>query len=109
VVEEHTEASSNVWSYVLRYADCFRVTESPLNTPPEVNAQVVGENTANVNGAFASRHPGGSQFTFLDGRVELVSEDTDLDTYQNMSTIAGEPETLDLLDDPANNGTCKGR
>lgn len=109
VVEEHTQGSSNVWSYVLRYADCFRVTEAALNTPPGVDAQVVGENTANVNGAFASRHPSGSQFTFLDGRVEFVPEDIDLDLYQNMSTIAGEPEMMDLLDDPANNGTCKGR
>lgn len=98
VIEEHTQASSNVWSYVLRYADCYRVTDVALNTPPGVDAVVIGENTANVNGAFASRHPGGAQFTYLDAHVEFLSEDIDFDLYQNLSTIAGTPEERDLLD-----------
>jgi prepilin-type N-terminal cleavage/methylation domain-containing protein/prepilin-type processing-associated H-X9-DG protein len=98
VIEEHTEASSNVWSYVLRYADCYRVTDVALNTPPEVDAVVVGENTANVNGAFASYHPGGAQFVYLDAHVEFLNEDIDFDLYQNMSTIAGAPLELDALD-----------
>jgi len=99
VIEEHTQSSSNVWSHVLRYADCYRVTDVPLNTPPNVDAKVVGENTANVNGAFASRHPGGAQFTFLDGHVEFVTENIDFDLYQNMSTIAGTPLERDVTDD----------
>jgi prepilin-type processing-associated H-X9-DG protein len=71
----------------------------PLNTPPDVNAQVVGENTANVNGAFASRHPGGAQFSFLDGHIEFLSDNIDFDLYQNLSTIAGTPDERDTIDD----------
>lgn len=98
VIEEHTQGSSNIWGYVLRYADCFRVTDVALNTPPGIDAAVVGENTANVNGAFASRHPGGAQFSYLDGRVEFLTEDIDFDLYQNLSTIAGTPEERDVTD-----------
>jgi prepilin-type N-terminal cleavage/methylation domain-containing protein/prepilin-type processing-associated H-X9-DG protein len=99
VIGEHLQSSSNVWSYVLRYADCFRVTDVPLNTPPDINAKVVGENTANVNGAFASRHSGGGQFCFLDGHVEFLTDSVDFDLYQNLSTIAGTPPDRDIIDD----------
>ena len=46
---------------------------------------------ANANGAFASHHPGGGHFLFADGHVEFITDDIDLDTYQNFSTIAGTP------------------
>jgi len=39
---------------------------------------------------FGSDHPSGSLFTFVDGHVEFVSEDIDIDLYQAMSTYAGE-------------------
>lgn len=99
VVEGHTQESSNIWSYVLRYADCFRVTDVPLNTPPGVDAKVVGTNPANVNGAFQSRHSGGAFFSFLDGHVEFLNDDIDFDLYQGMSTIAETPLQQDLIDD----------
>ncbi len=41
------------------------------------------------NYAFASRHPGGAHFCFVDGHVEFVSEKTDRNVYRGMSTIQG--------------------
>lgn len=98
VIESHTRNGSNLWTYVLRYADGFRVTDVALNTPPGVDAKVVGTNKAKVNGAFASRHPGGANFLYIDGHVDFLDESVDFDSYQNLSTIAGDPETLDDLD-----------
>ena len=101
VVDSHTRNSSNIWSYALRYADVFRVTDVAVNTPPGVDAQNVGEgegSVASVNGAFASKHPGGVNFAYLDGHVEFVNDGIDFDLYQNLSTIAGPPDALDRID-----------
>jgi prepilin-type N-terminal cleavage/methylation domain-containing protein/prepilin-type processing-associated H-X9-DG protein len=38
---------------------------------------------------FASRHPGGANFTFAGGRVAFLTEFTDLDLLKNMATIRG--------------------
>jgi prepilin-type N-terminal cleavage/methylation domain-containing protein/prepilin-type processing-associated H-X9-DG protein len=97
-IEGHTQDSSNIWTYALRFADCFRVTEVALNTRPDVEAAVAGDNTGNFNGAFASYHPGGAYFLYADGHAEFISEDIDLDTYQNLSTIAGAPLDMDKKD-----------
>jgi prepilin-type N-terminal cleavage/methylation domain-containing protein/prepilin-type processing-associated H-X9-DG protein len=94
--------SHNVWTRTLRYLDTFRTTSVALNTPPWVDTLNVNGDV--VNGAFASRHPGGSQFVYLDGRVEFMQESIDFDLYQNLSTIAGEPLVMDLLDKER----CKG-
>ncbi len=99
VIESHTNSSSNVWSRGGRYHDCFRVTDVALNTPPGVDAKRVGNNPFKVNGAFASRHPGGAQFAYVDGHVDFLSEGVDYDFYQNLSTIAGEPEIMDIITD----------
>ncbi len=98
IVEGHTVNSSNIWSYVLRYADCFRVTSTPMNTPADLNGIAVGTNSAKVNGAFASRHPGGALFSYLDGHVAFIEENIDLTLYQEMSTIAGNPSARDESD-----------
>ncbi len=98
IVEGHTVNSSNIWSYVLRYADCFRVTSTPLNTPADLNGIAVGTNKAKVNGAFASEHPGGALFSYLDGHVVFLEENIDLTLYQEMSTIRGTPSARDAAD-----------
>lgn len=98
-VDGHTVNSSNIWSYVLRYADCFRVTSVPMNTPADLNGIAVGTNSAKVNGAFGSEHPGGALFSYLDGHVVFLEDNTDLSVYQNMSTIAGTPEARDFADE----------
>ncbi len=33
IIDGHTQGSSNMWTYALRFADCYRVTEVALNTP----------------------------------------------------------------------------
>ena len=98
VVQSHTQGSSNIWTMGLRFADCYRVTEVALNTPPGVDSAVAGDNDGDFNGAFGSYHAGGAQFLYVDGHVEFVSEDIDLDTYQNLSTIAGTPTEMDAID-----------
>ncbi len=97
-IEGHTQDSSNIWTYTLRFGDCYRVTEVALNTPPGIEAAVAGDNPGNFNGAFASYHPGGAYFLYADGHVDFVAEDIDLDSYQNLSTIAGLPLDLDTKD-----------
>lgn len=94
--------SRNIWTNVLRYLDCFRVTAVALNTPPW--AETLNVNGDIVNGAFASKHPGGAQFAYVDGHVEFLSESIDFDLYQNLSTIAGNPLSMDQEDSI----DCKG-
>jgi prepilin-type N-terminal cleavage/methylation domain-containing protein len=98
IVDGQTQSSSDMWTYTLRFADSYRVTEVALNTPPGVDAAVAGDNPGSYNGAFASNHPGGAQFLYADDHVDFLSEDIDLDTYQNFSTIAGKPQDLDASD-----------
>ena len=38
---------------------------------------------------FHSRHPGGANFTWADGRVAWISDSIDLTTYEALSTRAG--------------------
>jgi len=38
---------------------------------------------------FGSRHPGGAQFTFVDGSVHFIMETIDFQVYQDLATIAG--------------------
>jgi prepilin-type N-terminal cleavage/methylation domain-containing protein/prepilin-type processing-associated H-X9-DG protein len=98
--------SHNIWTYVLRFLDCFRTTTVALNTPPWLETQDIEGDW--VNGAFASRHPGGAQFAYVDGHVDFLEESIDLDLYQNLSTISGSPLVMDKIDASSNNGTCRG-
>jgi prepilin-type processing-associated H-X9-DG protein len=41
------------------------------------------------NGDFASRHPGGLQFAFVDGHTTWVSDTVDMTVYRALSTVAG--------------------
>ncbi|MEZ6064552.1 MAG: DUF1559 domain-containing protein [Planctomycetaceae bacterium] len=41
------------------------------------------------NSGFASRHPGGGQFTFADQRVVFISENINRDVYRELATIQG--------------------
>jgi len=88
VVESHTTNSSNVWTKGNRELDTHRSTSNPLNTWPGEGV-VITLYGWRVNGAFASRHPGGAQFAFGDGHVEFLEENIDLDTYQALSTREG--------------------
>lgn len=85
VVDAHTLESSNIWTRAVREMDTMRSTSNPINTP--TGGPVFFERYGiRVNGAFASRHPGGSNFVFGDGRVRLLSEMIDMEVYQALST-----------------------
>jgi type II secretory pathway pseudopilin PulG len=98
-VDGHTRDSSNIWTYAERYLNSCRVTEVALNTPPDFEWQVCGTNPAENNGAFASNHPSGALFLFGDAHVEFISDNIDLDSYQNLSTIAGTTQEMDSIQD----------
>ncbi|QDU61771.1 Type II secretion system protein G precursor [Planctomycetes bacterium Pan216] len=86
VVAPDTPESSNTWTLGSRHQDSLRSTNNPLNTLPEEGITFDSYGTL-VNGAFASRHPGGGHFVFGDGSVAFLSEEMDLGVYRALSTI----------------------
>ena len=94
----HTPEAINRWMTAARFEDALRSAENPPNTFPGEGIYADDGNGNpiygfKVNGAFASRHPGGTHFTFGDGHVIFMSENIDLATYWALSTRASE-ETL---------------
>jgi prepilin-type N-terminal cleavage/methylation domain-containing protein/prepilin-type processing-associated H-X9-DG protein len=85
VIMPDTWESSNAWTYARQNADALRTASNPVNTVPGDGAMVDRQ-----NGAFASRHPGGTIFTYGDAHVAFVNEDIAAAAYQAMATIAGE-------------------
>ncbi len=66
-----------------------RVTRSTANAINTYHFPTT-TNTITHDLPFSSDHPGGAQFVYVDGHVELVTEGIDIDIYQAMSTYAGE-------------------
>jgi prepilin-type N-terminal cleavage/methylation domain-containing protein/prepilin-type processing-associated H-X9-DG protein len=88
-IDGHLPETRNRWTAAGRYVDSLRTTENPMNTPPIRDLGFFHDLEGYVTmGAFASRHPGGGQFAYGDGRVEFVSEDIALEIYQANSTRA---------------------
>ena len=85
VVTAHSHDSSNIWSRAVREMDCLRSTSNPLNTFPGEPAYM-SDYGYQVNGAFASRHPGGAMFAFGDGHVDFLDENVDLFVYESLAT-----------------------
>ena len=88
VFDGHLRESSNRWTAAGRHVDCMRSTDNPLGTPPGtgITVNLYGYRT---NGAFGSRHEGGAQFGFVDGHVDFISENIELEIYQALSTRNG--------------------
>ena len=84
IIDVDDNGVPNCWMATSRHSDCLRTTENPLNTPTKMGIT----NSSGQNGAFASVHPGGAQFSFGDGHVEFLSENIDLYAYRAMSTRA---------------------
>jgi prepilin-type N-terminal cleavage/methylation domain-containing protein/prepilin-type processing-associated H-X9-DG protein len=87
-IASDTIESANRWVVGSRHLDSLRSTDNPMNTPPGQGV-VVDLYGYKANGAFASRHLGGSQFAFGDGHVQFLSENIALPVYRGLSTIAG--------------------
>ncbi|MCO6046948.1 DUF1559 domain-containing protein [Aeoliella sp. ICT_H6.2] len=66
----------------------LRTTKYPLNFE---FVQAFGEVKPDQSNEvpFGSEHPGGALFAYVDGHVDLVQEDIDMNTYQTLSTFAG--------------------
>jgi prepilin-type N-terminal cleavage/methylation domain-containing protein/prepilin-type processing-associated H-X9-DG protein len=89
-INGHLDNTRNMWTHGTRLVDSLRSTECPLNSDPSICATALFySGTIIHNGAFASRHPGGGQFAFGDGRVAFLSENTARNVYRAISTIAG--------------------
>jgi prepilin-type N-terminal cleavage/methylation domain-containing protein/prepilin-type processing-associated H-X9-DG protein len=80
--------SQNFWTQGGRHESSLRNTENPMNTPPGTGITTSPYGIP-LNGAFASKHPGGVQFAFGDGHVSFVSETISLPLYRALSTRAG--------------------
>jgi prepilin-type N-terminal cleavage/methylation domain-containing protein/prepilin-type processing-associated H-X9-DG protein len=93
-VDGHTYESINRWTTAARMEDSLRSAENPPNTFPGEGIYIEDgsgnpDYGVKVNGAFASRHPGGTHFAFGDGHVTFMSESIELATYQALATRAG--------------------
>jgi prepilin-type N-terminal cleavage/methylation domain-containing protein/prepilin-type processing-associated H-X9-DG protein len=87
-VDGHLKETRNRWTAAGRYVDSLRQTEFAMNTTVDfISVPVTGGYEA--AGTFASRHPGGAQFAYGDGRVQFLSEDIAIDPYRAASTHAG--------------------
>jgi len=82
VIDGHTADGRNTWVIAGRHTHMLRTTKNPLNTPTGS-----GFNRSGANGAFASRHPGGGNFAFVDGSVHFISDTINLTTYRLLSRI----------------------
>jgi prepilin-type N-terminal cleavage/methylation domain-containing protein/prepilin-type processing-associated H-X9-DG protein len=91
-IDGHSVESTNIWSNGNRFTSNFRTTANPLNTPSGTDGGgglYTYNSPAPLNGCFASRHPGGANFTFGDGHVVFLSDSIDFDTYKWLSTREG--------------------
>ncbi len=95
IVAGDTAESANCWTLGARHQHSLRSTDNPLNTMPGEGIfveQPAGSGNPlygyKINGAFASRHPGGGHFVFGDGAVHFINDNIDLSTYQALSTRA---------------------
>lgn len=83
-------AVDNIWSHAVTGRQALFNTFNPMNSPPGTG-EIMGGN-GNFNGAFTSRHPGGGNFAFADGRVVFLQEEIDQLVYWSLSTRGGPVE-----------------
>jgi prepilin-type processing-associated H-X9-DG protein len=86
-VDGHTRLSPNLWLNGNRGNSTMRSTSTPLNFPSGIDAGQ-GILAPATNGGFASKHPGGANFSFGDGHVVFIQESIDHLLYKQLSTRA---------------------
>ncbi len=90
-IEGHLPVSSNIWTNGNR-VNSIRSTATPINFPSGLDGgrgvvtDASGVNRA--NGAFSSRHAGGSVFAFGDAHAIFIPESIDMTVYRQLSTRA---------------------
>jgi prepilin-type N-terminal cleavage/methylation domain-containing protein/prepilin-type processing-associated H-X9-DG protein len=87
VYDGHKPEVACRWANAFRHC-LLRSTSNPLNTRPG-DPLALNMYGTNVNGAFASRHKGGANFVFGDGRVDFLQDNIALSLYQAFSTRNG--------------------
>lgn len=87
-IDGHNPDQYNAWAECNRYTSSFRVTANPINWPIALST-VPGHNAVRGSAGFASNHPGGVNFVFMDGHVGFLTDNVDIDLYRALSTRAG--------------------
>ena len=77
----------NMWTTGSRFIT-LRTTANPLNTRPNIGAQLDTTSGPPSNAAFGSLHPAGAQFSFVDGHVSMIMNAVNFVTYQRLSQRA---------------------
>lgn len=77
VIDAEKANHYNRWANAGRHVDSLRTTDNPMNTP-----YGTGVTQGGANGAFASRHPGGSNFALGDGSTRFLAETIPLAQYR---------------------------
>lgn len=63
-----------------------------LENPPNARLSLKDDNIPFNQLPLGSYHPGTTQFGFIDGSVQVINDDIDLDVYQSIATVnGGEP------------------
>jgi prepilin-type processing-associated H-X9-DG protein len=88
-IDGHASETRNRWTAASRDIDGMRTTDNPMNTQVGMGGSELVLYGYRATGAFSSRHPGGAQFAFGDGRVEFIDEGISLKLYRALSTRAG--------------------
>ncbi|MFM7245832.1 MAG: DUF1559 domain-containing protein [Planctomycetaceae bacterium] len=79
-VQDVTTPPNKFW-FANRHLDSMRSTDNPINTPWGQGV-VLPPERGGANGAFGSKHRGGSQFATVDGSVRFIDETIDLTLYR---------------------------
>ena len=81
-----TTSTKNMrWPLNCSFDECGYPRRNPSGVTPPANATRLLDNDIR----FASGHPGGVQFVFADGHVEMKLNEMDLDCLKHLATIRG--------------------
>ena len=93
VIDAHTRDSSNIWTYTLRYGDCYRSDGRGRQHAAGRRVAAVGENDGRSSMARSPAGIRAGRTSYIStGTWRFVEESIDFDLYQNLSTIAGQPD-----------------
>jgi prepilin-type processing-associated H-X9-DG protein len=88
VIGSDENDTENVWTEGIRVTCSMRTTQYALNTPPNL-AFVSPTYGTKFSGGFASKHPSGGNFVYIDGHVSFVSDGVAQNVYDATATFRG--------------------